>query len=134
MTTATFYLGGFNELNFRVQVVTRDSVHRYSSNTQPGLDKYMGNTQPVTYQQQMDLIRLDEFDRNWLGGMDLKLKENEIVCRYRTQTTVAGGITPLIKINVARMLAYFNEGEDDTVKFMAKGTKLAYLNIETQDL
>lgn len=133
MTTATFYLGGFNEISFKAQVITKDTVHRYSSSTQPGLNKYMGNTQPMTYVQQMDLIRLDEFDINWLGGLNIKLKENEIICRYRTLTTVAGGITPLIKINVARMLAYFNEGEDDTVKFEAKGTKLTYLNIITQD-
>lgn len=76
------------------------------------------------------LYPLDEFDRKYYSH--LKLKEGEMLFRYKTERTMIGMGFPLIKINLDKMLVYFLENSDDDKNptFNSRGTKLDYLVIE----
>jgi hypothetical protein len=76
------------------------------------------------------LYPLDEFDREYYSH--LKLKEGEMLFRYKTERTMIGMGFPLIKINLDKMLVYFLENSDDDKNptFNSRGTKLDYLVIE----
>lgn len=69
-----------------------------------------------------------ENERNSYGY--IKLKENEVIVRYLTYTTVVGGIAPLIKINLKNGLVYHvkdYESEEVEVEFETRGKKVTYL-------
>ena len=129
MQAATYFYGGWNEINKRVVLITPDNSHRYTTVTNLPLDRKLGNSQAATHTAQMDLIRLTQAEMEWLEDLQIPVKRNEIICRYRTATTMAGGIEPLIKINVDKMLCYFMVDNERELEFMTRGTKLGYLNI-----
>lgn len=130
MITATFFIGGWNEINNKVTILNKDNSFRYSSATQVPIDMKLGNAMAKTHAQQMDLLRLDSHDMDWISQSDVTIKRNEIICRYRTHNTMVGKMSPLIKINVDKMLCYFlEEGCTDTPIFQPRGVKLDWLNI-----
>lgn len=131
------YLGNIEIINPSVQKITKENSFRFSSDTNVGLNRYLGNCLPKTYKQQMDLIRLNEVDLEWLARFDLKLKPNEIVCRFQTKTTLIGHLRPLVKINVLNLRAYFMEegaADNEEVVFVKKGIPLQWLNLATEEL
>lgn len=76
---------------------------------------------------------LDEFDRDYVKGVDIK--PNERIYRYITRNSAIGGMMPLIKINVENGLAYYPifEDEDVLVGFDKRGQQTEYLNLIEAD-
>jgi hypothetical protein len=72
---------------------------------------------------------LDEFDRNYVKGVEIK--PNERIYRYITRNSAIGGMMPLVKINVENGLVYYPifKDEDVLVGFDKKGQKTEYLNL-----
>lgn len=76
------------------------------------------------------LYPLDDFDKEYYSH--LKLKEGEMLFRYKTERVKFEWYFPLVKINLDKMLVYFLEDTDDDKNptFNSRGTKLEYLAIE----
>ena len=73
----------------------------------------------------MHLFELTSFDRQFVRGANIK--KNEMVFRYGTRTTLAGGILPFVKVNILRALVYFNASdEEESVRFESRGEKLSH--------
>lgn len=80
--------------------------------------------------KEFELIRLDELEEEWVKSQRVSLKVGEQIFRYETDTTRAGGLRPMVKVNVERGLVYFlTLGEGDVVSFERKGNKLNFLNL-----
>lgn len=80
----------------------------------------------------MVLFELDSFDKNYIKKSNVK--PGETVFRYATRNTMAGGIFPLVKINIKRGLTYnltqeSSNGDIDEAMFETKGNKLKYLRM-----
>lgn len=80
----------------------------------------------------MVLFELDSFDKNYIKKSNVK--PGETVFRYATRNTMAGGIFPLVKINIKRGLTYnltqeSSNGDIDEAIFETKGNKLKYLRM-----
>ena len=61
------------------------------------------------------------------------LKEGQRVFRYETDVTRAGGLKPLILIDLVRELCYFlKDVDDETVCFESKGTKIRVHSINME--
>lgn len=73
---------------------------------------------------------LDDFDKKFYSH--LKLKEGEMLFRYKSLRITSEWYFPLVKINLDKMLVYFLEDTDDDKNptFNSRGTKLEYLAIE----
>lgn len=73
---------------------------------------------------------LDDFDKKFYSH--LKLKEGEVLFRYKSLRITSEWYFPLVKINLDKMLVYFLEDSDDDKNptFNSRGTKLEYLAIE----
>lgn len=101
---------------------TRDSSGRnkdFAGNFEHGINRH-------TY----ELFFLDSFDKNLVK--DVPLKSDEIIYRYETDTTRAGKMSPLVKINIQKGLAYFltdKSMDEDILDFDKRGVKLRYLNL-----
>lgn len=57
-------------------------------------------------------------------------KSDEVLVRYVTNSTMAGGLEPIAKISVKTRMVYFNKpeaSEEDRLEFERRGTKLDYL-------
>jgi len=76
---------------------------------------------------------LDEFDRDYVKGVDIN--PNERIYRYITRNSAIGGMMPLIKINVENGLVYYPifKDEDVLVGFDRRGQKTEYLNLIEAD-
>ena len=72
------------------------------------------------------LIQLNTWD---LEHLPCKLKEDEIMLRYYTDTTLISRQKPLVKINIKKGLIYFLKPEAESADFETKGCKLDYLNL-----
>ncbi len=78
------------------------------------------------------LFPLNNFDKKFYA--DVKLKEGEVLFRYKTEI-MKGGMRPLVKINLEKSLLYFrfdydaNKNEQQP-KFQSKGVKAEYIVLE----
>ena len=92
-------------------------------------EKFAGNVGYRMFGQwkELELVQLDDWTKGWLETNGLQLKADEQIFRYETDATRAGGISPLVKVNVRRGLVYFLNGEG--TGFTGRGTKLNYLNL-----
>jgi ppGpp synthetase/RelA/SpoT-type nucleotidyltranferase len=76
------------------------------------------------------LYELDEFDQNFLK--DIKIKPNEYIFRWESETSKIGGYIPFVKINLENQRVYFltekamSEGK---AEFSKKGEKAKFVNI-----
>jgi hypothetical protein len=76
------------------------------------------------------LFALDDFDQNLVKGE--KLKPNEHIFRFETETTKIGGFVPFVKINLDNQMVYFlteRAMDEDLVEFQKKGQKARFINI-----
>jgi len=76
------------------------------------------------------LYALDDYDQNYVK--DVRLKPNEYIFRYETETSKIGGYIPLVKINVVNQMVYFlteEAMEQDKLVFQPKGQKAKFINI-----
>jgi hypothetical protein len=92
--------------------------------------KFAGNFYIKGWRNDGYLYFTDEYDQNLLSG--IKLKDGEKIFRYYTYNTAIGGMMPLIKINMDKMLAYPMESlefGDESVSFVTKGLDIISLNI-----
>lgn len=75
------------------------------------------------------LVRLDDHDHKWIAASLKKpLREGEHILRYQSHATNAGGISPLVKINVHSKTVAFNESEDDDVITFGTPERAAYIS------
>jgi ppGpp synthetase/RelA/SpoT-type nucleotidyltranferase len=124
-----------------VKYIEKDRLYRYMPNNSIDknvLDKvyhmigsmsFVGNFYIKGFKNDAYLYELDSADRELVAN--IPLKENEFIFRYITYNTAIGGISPLIKINIEKLLAYFSvfNDEDDFVGFTKKGEPIEYLNL-----
>ena len=75
------------------------------------------------------LYTLDDYDKDLVKSISIKLNEGERIFRYLNRTTAIGGMTPLIKINLDKGLLYFPKEEGDKVFFDTRGVKALWINI-----
>jgi hypothetical protein len=77
------------------------------------------------------LYPLSDFDKKYYSH--LKLKDGEVLLRYKTERMISSSGKYLIKINIDKGLVYFlddsNEDDDKNPTFDSRGTKLEYLAI-----
>jgi ppGpp synthetase/RelA/SpoT-type nucleotidyltranferase len=124
-----------------LKYIEKDRLFRYMPNNsldKKVLDKVMhsigsltfvGNFYIKGFKTDGYLYELDSYDKELVKN--IPLKENEYVFRYTTYNTAIGGMTPLIKINKEKLLAYFGVWEQDEVikGFTKKGEPIEYLNL-----
>lgn len=124
-----------------VKYIEKDRLYRYMPNNsldKKVLDKVMHSIGSLTFvgnffikgfKTDGYLYELDSYDKELVKN--IPLKENEYVFRYTTYNTAIGGMTPLIKINKEKLLAYFGVWEEDEkIKgFAKKGEPIEYLNL-----
>ena len=124
-----------------LKYIEKDRLYRYAPNNSIDknvLDKVMhsigslqfvGNFFIKGFKTDGYLYELDSYDRELVKN--IPLKEGEYIFRYITYNTAVGGITPLIKINKDKLLAYFGVWEEDEVitGFTKKGEPIEYLNL-----
>jgi hypothetical protein len=92
--------------------------------------EFAGNFRLKNWKHDGYLYFIDESDESYL--IDTNLKKGEAIFRYYTYVTAIGGMMPLIKINVEKMLAYPMEHKDfgdESVSFVTKGMDFVYLNL-----
>lgn len=77
------------------------------------------------------LYPLSDFDKKYYSH--LKLKDGEVLLRYKTERMISSSGKYLIKMNIDKGLVYFlddsNEDDDKNPTFDSRGTKLEYLAI-----
>ena len=138
------YLGG-NAFMYakggRIRNFSKDDAYRFAPNNsieseildrvrgQINALEFAGNMYIKGFKNDIFLYELDDFDENFLKDVGAKVKPDERVYRYVTRTTAIGGMVPLIKINPSRQLVYFNESEDEDVKWSSRGQEFDYLNL-----
>jgi len=79
---------------------------------------------------EMALIKLNDGELDMVKS--IKLKPGERIFRYASMATLAGGMKPLIKVNIYTGRAYSltdDAIEHDHVDFESRGQKLAFLRI-----
>lgn len=85
---------------------------------------------------QYELVKLDEWDKNYLYEQGVKLKDGEIVGRLDSDTCRISDQKPLVKINEDRGLIYFLDWDtmngSDTPIFETRGIKCDYLKLIKQ--
>ena len=78
------------------------------------------------------LYPLSDFDKKYYSH--LKLKDGEILLRYKTERMISSSGKYLIKMNIDKGLVYFlddsNEDDDKNPTFESRGIKLEYLAID----
>lgn len=65
-------------------------------------------------------------------AMEKKLKSGEVLFRYANPRVKAGGVMPLVKINIKKGLIYYNKPEasdEDILDWETRGQKLRYINL-----
>ena len=92
-------------------------------------NEFAGNIYIKGNRNDFYLYELDSFDKNFLEEQKSKIKDDERVFRYISRTTAIGGMAPLIKINLGKQLCYFNEAEDESVKWTTRGLPIEYINL-----
>lgn len=83
---------------------------------------------------QYELVRLDDFDQEFVMKNDPTLKNGEIFARIDSDRCRVSGIQPLVKLNLNRGLVYFldyseSDFDEDIPKFESRGIKCDYLTI-----
>lgn len=76
------------------------------------------------------LLYLDSFDKKYTKNV--KLKSDERIYRYETETTAIAGLRPLVKVNIVNGKVYFltsRANEIDMPEFEGRGVDTIYLNI-----
>jgi len=92
--------------------------------------KFAGNFSFKNYKHDTWIYFLDDFDRNLVKDIPLKLTER--IYRSITRTAAISGISSLVKINLENGLVYYLEdakAEMDEIEFVRKGEQTAYLNL-----
>lgn len=78
---------------------------------------------------------LNDWEKSELKKDNVKLKSGEYVFRYATLTTMAGGISPFVKINFKKGLIYYLTDESsesgEEIVFETKGVKATYINLDS---
>lgn len=87
----------------------------------------IGSFWPVTWDNDGALLPLDNYDKVMFENVSLKPGEH--IFRYETETTKAGNIRPLIKINIDSGRVYFLVDDPQDIRFETKGVKTDYLRI-----
>ena len=82
----------------------------------------------------MVIFKLNAFDKKYTKGV--RLGAGEEIFRYTSRGTTAGGIMPLIKVNMKRGLAYYltqesSAGEIEEPVFETKAQKLKFIRLLT---
>jgi hypothetical protein len=96
--------------------------------------KFAGNFSFKNHKNDRWIYFLDEYDRNLVKDIPLKLTER--IYRSITRTAAISGISPLVKINLENGLVYYvddDNAEMDEIKFVRKGEQTAYLNLVQVD-
>lgn len=76
------------------------------------------------------LLSLSDFDKDFVKYV--ALKADEVILRYVTPTTAAGGCYPLVKVNFERRLVYFLTQEafdQGFTDFEPRGVKVPWIVI-----
>lgn len=75
------------------------------------------------------LLKLDDWDLEYIIRNNVKLKGGEYIFRYVTDNMTAANDKqrPLIKINIVKGLVYFLKPEAETPDFETKGVKAKFL-------
>lgn len=124
----------------RIRVIPSGDEYRYCGgydmqNTVNDRERFAGNFGTKESNNSLyTLFTLEEYDANWIANnCALKLKENERVFRYETETTKAGRISPFVKVNLKSGLIYFNAGntDEDEVIFDTRSTCPTFMNLCT---
>lgn len=121
----------------RFKTYPRDEAHRMTSgySYEGGPDKKIAGNFELSHSKSTTVFyNLDDFDKNFTK--DVPLKNGEEIFRYQNETTRAGKLIPLIKINKLNGLVYFNVADPDTeeIKFATKGQKATFMNIISENL
>lgn len=94
-------------------------------------DKGVGAFHPKTWRTDGNLVKLDSFDKKLVK--DIKLKSDERIYRYSTDTTKAGNMMPLIKVNINKGLVYFltpeSSDKGETIEFEKKGVPTHWMRL-----
>ena len=112
-----------------IKFIEEDEFYRQIGYQKFG-DKWVGSFNHKDTKRVNDyyLLMLDSWDKSLIKN--IRLKEEEYILRYETDTTKIGGMRPLVKINVIKGLVYFLEDiESDKVEFSKKGSKVTYMNL-----
>lgn len=80
----------------------------------------------------MTILRLNDFDRKFVSGV--RLQPGEFIARYVTRTTIAGQLTPFVKVSLLRNAIYpmteeSASGESNKVDFERRGQKMDFLRV-----
>jgi len=80
----------------------------------------------------MVLIKLNRSDRSLVSG--IRLQNGEFIARYATKNSAAGGIMPLVKVSLPRLMIYSlteesSSGETDEIRFESRGTKVRHIRV-----
>jgi hypothetical protein len=92
--------------------------------------KFAGNFSFKNHKHDTWIYFLDDFDRNLVKDIPLKLTER--IYRSITRTAAISGISSLVKINLENGLVYYlddTKAEMDEIEFVKKGEQTAYLNL-----
>lgn len=105
-----------------------DEIHRMGYYTEHG-DEGVGAFHPKTWNRDGHLLKLDAYDEKLVSK--LRLKNGERVFRYETDTTKAGSMKPLVKVNIDRGLVYFLTPESsdsgEYIEFETRGVPVRYM-------
>jgi hypothetical protein len=96
--------------------------------------KFAGNFSFKNHKNDRWIYFLDDYDRNLVKDIPLKLTER--IYRSITRTAAISGISPLVKINLENGLVYYvddDKAEMDEIVFVKKGEQTAYLNLVQVD-
>lgn len=83
--------------------------------------------------KEMLLLKPDELsDRSLVKS--IRLKEGEFIARYISEATIAGGITPFIKVSLLRKMVYpmteeSSSGDTDDIRFESRGQRVQYIRV-----
>lgn len=96
------------------------------------MDKFVGNFGTKDNRIEGNLIALDEVEQAMVApNLTKPLRKGEIVLRYVTENTLAGGIKPLVKIklqNKVPTISFVKDTDDEQYDF-GTPVPLRYLNI-----
>jgi len=80
----------------------------------------------------MVIVHLSNEDRRMVSS--IPLKEGEFIGRYLTESSMAGGMMPLIKVSLLRKMVYpltedSSSGDIDEIRFERSGQKLRFIRV-----
>jgi hypothetical protein len=80
----------------------------------------------------MVIASLSDEDRRLVSS--IPLKEGEFIGRYLTESTMAGGMMPFVKVSLLRKMLYpltegSSEGDTDEIRFERRGQKVRYIRV-----